>query len=341
MLAFIRFLLIIVAAVALILGSSHASTHDFYKGRTIRIVVGFSAGGGYDAYSRLIARHMGRHIPGSPTIIVENMPGAGSLISANYVYKVAKADGLTIGNFLGEFFMQQVLGRPGIEFDARRFEHIGVPTQDQHVLGISRASGVTSMEGWLASNKELKLGAAAVGGVQHNVPRILHYTIGLPAHVVSGYKGSADIRLAFNTGEVHGLSLPWESFKATWVKELQSGELIIVLQNVPKPHPDLSNVPLAINFAKTEEARKLIEAAIHGIAPTARPYVLPPGTPKERVRAVRKAFMDTLKDPEFLAEAKKAKLEINPLDGETLERTVREIFNLEPTLVSRLKEILK
>jgi len=341
MLRIIRFLSLSVAGLAFVLGSSHASTHDFYKGKTMRIIVGFSAGGGYDTYSRLIARHMGRHIAGNPTIIVENMPGAGSLISANHVYNVAKPEGLTVGNFLGEFFTQQVLGRPGIEFDARKFEYIGVPVQDQHVIGISGATGITSIEGWLASKKELRLGAAAVGGTQHNIPRILKYTMGLPNHVVTGYKGSADIRLAFNNGEIHGLSLPWESFKATWVRELQSGELIIALQNVPKPHPDLPNVPLAISYAKTEEARKLIEAGIHGIGPTARPYVLPPGTPKERVRILRKAFMETLKDPEFLAEAKKAKLDINPLDGERLERNVKEIFNLEPQLVAKLKEILK
>ncbi|MBI3058744.1 MAG: hypothetical protein HYY81_05480, partial [Deltaproteobacteria bacterium] len=133
----------------------------------------------------------------------------------------------------------------------------------------------------------------------------------------------------------------WESFKATWSKELQAGELIIVGQNIAKPHADLPKIPLVIDFAKSEEGRKLIRALVHTVGPTARPYMLPPGTPKERVENLRKAFMDTMRDPEFLAEAKKAKLDINPLDGAELERNVKEVFNLEPTLIPKVKEILK
>jgi len=341
MLRIIRFLSLSVAGLAFILGSSHASTHDFYKGKTIRIIVGFSAGGGYDTYSRVIARHMGRRIAGNPTVIVENMPGAGSLISANHLYRAAKPDGLAIGNFLGELFMQQLLGKTGIEFDAQKFEYVGAPGQDHYVLGISKATGITSIDEWLASKKQLKFGATGRGGNNYNIPKILEQTMGVPVQLVTGYKGTADIRLAFNSGEVQGVANAWESFKATWVKEINSGELIIVLQTIPKPHPDLPNVPLAISYARTEEARKLIEVGTHSIGPTARPYVLPSATPKERVQLLRKAFMETLKDPEFLAEAKKAKLDINPLDGERLERNVKGVFNLEPSLVAKLKEILK
>ena len=165
--------------------------------------------------------------------------------------------------------------------------------------------------------------------------------IGLPAQLVSGFKGTADIRLAFNSGEIQGVCNAWESFKSTWRSELDSGNLIIVLQNTPKSHPDLPKTPLAINYAKTDEAQKLLRALVHSVGPTARPYVLPPGTPKDRVMILRRAFMETMKDPEFLAEANKANLDINPLDGAELERNVREVFNLDPTLVPRAKEILK
>jgi tripartite-type tricarboxylate transporter receptor subunit TctC len=333
--------LFLAVGIALASGVSASAQEPFFKGKTIRIIVGFSPGGGYDTYSRLIARHIGRHVPGNPTFIVDNMAGAGSMIAANHVYKVAKPDGLTIGHFIGGLFMQQLLGKPGIEFDARKFEYIGAPAQDSYAIGLSKASGITTMEQWLATKTPVKIGAVAPGSATDDIPKILMATIGLPIQLVSGYKGTADIRLAFNSGEVQGVCNAWESFKATWRKELESGDALIVLQNIPKAHPDLPNVPLAINFAKTDEARKLIQVGAHSVGPTARPYVLPPGTPKERVQLLRKAFMDTMKDPEFLAEAQKAKLDINPVDGAELERNVKEVFTLEPGLVAKLKEILK
>jgi hypothetical protein len=147
--------------------------------------------------------------------------------------------------------------------------------------------------------------------------------------------------LAFASGEVQGVCNSWESFKATWRKELEAGDITVVLQNVAKPHPDQPKLPLAINYAKTEEAKKLINALVHSVGPTARPYVLPPGTPKARVQILRQAYMATMKDPEFLADAAKARLDINPLDGAELEKNVKEVFNLDAKLIPRAKEILK
>jgi tripartite-type tricarboxylate transporter receptor subunit TctC len=314
---------------------------SFYKGKIIRIIVGSSAGGGYDTYSRTFARHMGKHIPGEPAFVVENMPGAGFLISANYMFKVAKPDGLTMGHFTGGLFLQQLIEKPGIEFDARKFAYVGVPTQDNNVVGISKRSGVKSMEDWLASKTLLKLGGVGAGSATDDVVKVLIATIGLPAQLVTGYKGTAEIRLAFNSGELQGTSSSWESFKATWRQELDSGDLMIVLQNIAQPHPDLPKVPLAISFAKTDEARKLIRALVHSYGATARPYVLAPGTPKDRIQTLQKAFMDTINDPEFLADAKKAKLDINPLSGAELERNVQEVFGLDASLVSKTKEIFR
>ena len=330
-----------VIVVSLFFGSFASAQDSFYKGKTVRIIVGASAGGGYDTYSRTISRHIGKHIPGNPTFIVDNMPGAGFLISANHMYKVAKPDGLTIGHFIGGLFLQQLLGKEGIEFDARKFEYVGVPAQDNYMIGISKATGITSLEQWLASKTLIKLGGVGVGSATDDIPKVLMATIGLPVQLVTGYKGTADVRLAFASGEVQGVCNSWESFKATWRNELESGNLLIVAQNIAKPHPDLPKVPLVINFAKTDEGRKLIRALVHSVGPTARPYVLPPGTPKDRVAMLRKGFMETMKDPEFLAEAKKANLDINPLDGAKLEKGVREVFNLDPALLPKAKEILK
>jgi tripartite-type tricarboxylate transporter receptor subunit TctC len=314
---------------------------NFFAGKTIRFVVGFSAGGGYDLYTRTISRHLSKHIPGNPTIIVENMPGAGSMISANYTFKAAKPDGLTVGHFIGGLFLQQILGKPGIEFDAAQFEYIGVPGQDNFVIGVSKVTGITDVEKWLTSKAVIKFGGVASGSGSDDVPNVLKATIGLPLQLISGYKGTADVRLAFNSGEVAGVSNSWESTKSTWRKELDSGELVLVLQATLTPHPDLPKLPMALNLARNEEAKKLIAtvARVHG--PSVRPYALPPKTPKDRVQILRKAFMDTMKDPEFLTDAKKANLDINPEDGAALENNVKEILKLEPPLVAKLKEILK
>lgn len=320
--------------------SAHAQ-ELFYKGKTIRLVVGLAPGGGYDLYSRVIARQMGKHIPGNPTIVVENMTGAGSVIAANYMYRAAKPDGLTIGHILGGLFLQQLLENPAIEFDARKFEYIGVPAQDHFLIGLSKATGIKSFENWMASKKPVKLGGVAPGGATDDVPKVLDVALGLPIKVITGYKGTGPVRLAFDSGEVDGVCNAWESFKSTWRKQLESGEVVIILQATLKSHPELPNVPVAFDYVKTDEARKLMQVITRVHGPSVRPYFLPPGTPNERVLILRKAFIDTMKDAEFLADAKKAKLDLDPDDGAGLERNVKQIFDLEPALVTKLKEILK
>lgn len=329
---------------SVVLGASGPLAHGavpFYQGKVIRIIVGTAPGGGYDTYTRLIARHFSKYIAGNPTIVVDNMPGAGGLVSANHLFKIAKPDGLTIGHFVGGQFLQQLLGKPGIEFDAVKFEYIGVPAQDHFVFGLAKATGVTDVAQWLASKTAVKFGAIAAGDGTFDIPKVVEVALGLPIQVVSGYKGTAPIRLAFNSGEVGGLSNSWQSFRATWRKELKTGEVIMVIQISAKPHPDLPKVPLAMNLVKTDEARKLIQAMLQAHGAAVRPYLLPPGTPKDRVEMLRKAFMETVRDSELLNEAAKANLEINPAPGEDLERNVKELLRLEPPLVTRLKEILK
>jgi tripartite-type tricarboxylate transporter receptor subunit TctC len=190
-----------------------AAQDNFYKGKTIRLIVGLAPGGGFDTYSRVIARHIGKHIPGNPTTVVDNMPGAASLLSANYLYKVAKPDGLTVGNFVGGLAFQQMLGLPGVEFDAAKFEYLGVPAQDNFMIGVAKSTGITSVEQWKASGTVIKIGGVAPGGGTDDIPKILKVTLGLPLQMVSGYKGTGPVRLAFNAGEVQGVCNSLESFK--------------------------------------------------------------------------------------------------------------------------------
>lgn len=323
-----------------VLGSDPVQAQSFYEGKTLRIIVGLAAGGGFDTYARVISRHMGKHIPGNPTIIVDNMPGAGSLISANHLAKVAKPDGLTVGHFNGTLLLGQVLGQPGIEFDARRFEFIGAALKEDVVCALTKASGITTTEKWMASKTPVKLGGVGLGSSPESTARILKVALGLPIQVVSGYKGTADIRLAAEGGELAGACWAWDSMKATWRKGLDAGDVVVVLQAVGKGFPDLPTVPLAINLAKTDEARRLIQVGVHHTGAFARPFVLPPGTPKERVGILRKAFQETLKDQAFLAEIEKARLGLDPVTGEELEKMVAELFTLDPALVAKLKDIL-
>ena len=314
---------------------------NFYKGKTIRLIVGLAPGGGFDTYSRVIARHMGKHIPGHPTTVVDNMPGAASLLAANFLYKAAKPDGLTIGNFVGGLSFQQLLGLPGVEFDAPKFEFLGVPAQDNFMIGVAKSIGITSIEQWKASGTIIKIGGVAPGGGTDDIPKVLKATLGLPLQLVSGYKGTGPVRLAFNAGEVQGVCNSLESFKSTWRSEMDKGDVVLLLQINLKPHPEVPNVPWAVDLAKSDDAKKLIltSARVNGVLN--RFYALPPGTPKDRVRILRKAFMDTLKDPEFLADTQRARLDLDPIDGEEIQRQVRELFKLEPSLVAKMRDILK
>ena len=315
------------------------SGQEFYKDKTIRIIVGFAAGGGFDTYARIIARHMGKHIPGNPAIIVENMGDAGSLLAANHLYR-AKPDGLTIGNFIGTLILQQIYGSKGIEFDARRFEWLGVPVQDSTACALTKASGITSLEQWFAAKEPVKIGGEAPGANDSDTPRILKVALRLPIQLIEGYKGTSQIRLAAEAGEIAGGCWTWESIKVTWRKGLESGNVNVVLQLNPKRHPDMPNVPNAIEYAKTDEGRMLLEAAVHNPGAVLRVYALPPGIPRDRAGLLRKAFTAVTKDPALLAETNKAGLAVNPLSGAEVEKTVASFFKLQPAQISRLKEVL-
>jgi tripartite-type tricarboxylate transporter receptor subunit TctC len=316
-----------------------SADQDFYRGKTIRIIVGFAAGGGFDAYARVIARNMGRHIPGNPSIIVDNMTGAGSRVAANYLFK-APSDGLVIGNFIGSLVLQQIMGDKGIEFDGRKFEWLGVPVQDENVCALTKASGINSIEEWFAAKKPVKLGGEAPGANDSDVPRVLKAALGLPVQLIEGFKGTANIRIAAEAGEVDGGCWTWASIRTTWANGLESGMVKAIVQINAKKADDIPNVPNAIDLAKTPEARVLIDSGIHAPSAILRAYALPPGTPKNRVELLGSAFQATMKDAEFLAEMKKSKLEINPLSGAEVDGIVKKLFQMDAKNVAKIRDVL-
>ncbi|HWO41431.1 MAG TPA: tripartite tricarboxylate transporter substrate-binding protein [Candidatus Eisenbacteria bacterium] len=317
-----------------------AHAQEFYKGKTIRFIVGFAAGGGFDTYTRMIARHIGKHIPGNPDTIVENMTGAGSLVAANYIYNKADPDGLTIGNFIGPLVLQDALGNRATKFDGRKFGWLGVPTPDSGVCVLTKASGISSVEEWFKAKEPVKLGGTAPGSTTDDVPKLVKAAIGLPIQMIEGYKGTSRIRVAAEAGEIDGGCWAWESIKPTWSKALESGAVRPILQTMLESHPELKHVPLAIQFAKNDEARDLLKIVDGAYGITARPYAVPPGTPKERLELLQKAFIETTKDPELLAEAKKAKLEFKPVEGPKIAKIFASFYELKDATKSRLREIV-
>lgn len=316
-----------------------AETHDFYKGQTIRFIVGLAPGGGFDLYTRLIARHFGKHVPGNPSVIVENMPGAGSLIAANHVFNVAKP-GLTIGNFLGPVILQHVIGNPAAKIDGRKFGWLGAPTPDSQVCFVREGAGVKTMDEWLRSKQPIVMGATGPGAVTHGIPLLVRAALDVPMDLVSGYAGTSAIRAAIERGEIDGGCWGWESLKGTSLEDFQAGRYRALIQVVAERHHDLKHVPLAIDFAKTEQARQILRVAETAFGAAARPYAVPPATTPEQLKTLQKAFMNTLQDPALRAEAEKARMDIDPVEGATIARLMGELYDIGPEVKATAREIL-
>ena len=335
-----RIQVIVVSVIIAIAAAEMSHAEDFYKGKTIRVIVGGSAGGGFDIYTRAMARHMGKHIPGNPALVVENMTGAGTLIAAKYLHSSAKPDGLTFGMFNGALILGRVLGMKGIDFEVRELEFLGVPVQDSTVCALRKESGVANMEQWFAAKSPIKLGGLSPGNSTSDVARIIGAALKLPVQLVEGYKGTNEIRLAADAGEINGACWAWETLRVAWSKAIPAGDVKVVLQVTAKKIPDLANVPMALDLAKTDEARELLKAGAIDPAAIVRVYVTIPRTPKDRLQILRNAFGKTLVDPEFVAEAKKANLDINPLTGEEVKKIVDDLFKLSSATKTKLAGIL-
>jgi tripartite-type tricarboxylate transporter receptor subunit TctC len=321
--------------------SANGAVQQFYSGKTVRIIVGSAPGGGYDTYARAIARHLGRYIPGQPTVIVENMPGAGSLVAANHVYKAADKDGTIIGHIQGGLFLQQVLGLPGVEFDSLKWQVLGAPTSDNTLCIVSKQTGVKSLNEIKKPNgKEVVVAGNAQGSATWDVANRLRVALDLNLRVLEGYDGTAKSRLAMDQGEVDGIcGWGYESVRATAWDRVQSGDYVVLTQLTETPIKDLEQVPLALDLAQDEQTKQFIRLGIIVPAKILRPFVVSPEVPEQRADALRQAFMSTMTDAEFVKDAEKAQLELNPLTGEQVQTAIRELLQMPPELKDKLKLI--
>lgn len=316
---------------------------DFYRGKTVKIIVGFSAGGGYDAYSRLIGRHLQKHIPGNPSIIVENMAGAGSILLANHMFNVAPKDGTVIGNFSGQIILEQIFGNPAVQYDLAKFRYLGVPIGETYLLITTRKSGVTKLEDLLGSKaKQITVGGIPGSTVEQG-PLLMRDLLGANIKVVSGYKGTSDVRLAMESGEIDGIMNSWESSKVTSLDRIKNGDWQLLAQLGDHPIPDLpvKNVPTIPQIAKTEEQRQLLRFGAAAPNQFGKVYVVSPGTPPERGAALETALTRTFADKELLAEAEKGKLDIDPVSAQHVQKLINDFFGLSPDLKAKLKKILR
>jgi tripartite-type tricarboxylate transporter receptor subunit TctC len=317
---------------------------SFYRGKTLRLVVGFSPGGGYDTYTRLIGRHLGDHVSGNPTVVVENMPGAGSLVAANWLANVAPKDGTVGAVFSGQLFMQRLFGAPAVQFDSEQFEFLGVPVADNFICVASDKSGFKQLsEAQKPSGRQIVMGAGSPGDPTTDVMNVLTAALDLNVRLVGGYPGTTDIRNAMERGEVDGMcGWSWESAKLTNLEDLQSGRIVVLTQVSEEQLPDLpvSGVPAASDLATTPESRDLIHYGLYLPSRIVRPYLLPPGTPRDRVAALQAAWSDTFADPALRADADKAKLALAPVGGDRVRAILHEIESMPAPIKDRLRSIL-
>lgn len=309
--------------------SSSALGAEFYKDKTIRFVVGYSPGGGYDTYTRAVARHIGKYIPGKPTPIVQNMTGGGSLIAANYIYNRAKPNGLTMGNWNSGLVLQQALGERKARFKGDKFGWVGAPVKGFPTCAVMGFTGLKTLEDVMKYGKRLKMGATRAGSTTDDFPKILNKTLGTKFDVISGYRGTATIRLAMQKGEIDGACWGWESMSVTARAMLDAkgdDQLVPYLTQGDAGDPDIKNLPQATNVIKGSDNLSTFNAWM-ATYQFQRPISLPPGTPKSRLNIMRKAFAAVMKDRQFLAEAKKSKLIINYVSGPEIEKYVHQILN--------------
>jgi tripartite-type tricarboxylate transporter receptor subunit TctC len=330
----IPMLALILAATAM---PAHAdSVEDFYKGRTITVLIGYSPGGSYDAAGRVLARHMGGHIPGNPSLVPQNMPGAGTLNLVNYLYNVSPKDGTAFGIFARGMAMEPLIGGANAKFDATKFTWIGSAANEISLCATYQSSPVRSWND--ALTKEFTVAGNGSGSDPDVFANVLRNAFGVKNRLISGYPGSAEISLAMERGEIDGrCGWSWSSIKAEKSQWLAEHKLNLIVQLALEKAADLPNVPLITELATDDRQRQILKL-IFSRQTMGRPFAGPPGIPPERAEALRKAFDLTMKDPEFLAEAEKRGLEINPVPGHDLEKLIADLYATPKDVVAEARE---
>ncbi len=324
---------------ALALSAPAQAQNDFYRGKTIELYVGFSAGGGYDVYARTVARHISKYIPGSPTIVPKNMTGAGSLRLANFLAGAAPRDGTAIGTVGRGIAFDPLLGNKSAKFEPVKFGWIGSTNNEVSICLAWHTTGIRTLED--ATKQELVVGATGPSADTYQFPKVINGVFGTKFKIVTGYPGGNDIGLALERGEVFGrCGFSWSGVKATHQAWLDQKKINILFQMGLAKHRELPQVPLIVDLAKTDE-QKAILRLVFARQVMAWPYLAPPGVPAERLAVLRKAFMATMHDKEFLAEAAAAKLEITPVSGEEIQKLVADVYQTPADIVQKTVHLLQ
>jgi tripartite-type tricarboxylate transporter receptor subunit TctC len=306
---------------------------DFFRGRTLTLIAGFNVGGGADAYARVMARHLGRHIAGAPAVVVKNMQGAGSVLAANHIYNVSPKDGSEIGLFAGNIVVDPVIGGVPAKYDARRFNWIGAPASESNICVASPTSVFKTIDDTFTT--EMVTGTA--GTSTYDFPVVLNNVLGTRLKLVKGYAGSAALRLAMERGEIDGFcGVTLDSMRTAG---LTAGKANILLQIALKRNPALAAVPFVMDYARREEDRQVLRL-VFGWLDLERPLAAPPGTPADRVRVLRLGFDETMKDPAMLADAEQASLTIEPMGAGAIASFIDEVYQTPPAIAARAARLL-
>ncbi|HEX2227300.1 MAG TPA: tripartite tricarboxylate transporter substrate-binding protein [Candidatus Binatia bacterium] len=322
-----------------------AQGEPFYKGKTIRIMIGSTAGGFYDRWGRLFARHMGKYIPGQPEIIAQNMPGAGSVIVTNHVYSVAKPDGLTIAMPLNSVYVDQLVGRKEVQFDLRKFHWIGSPAVESVIFYMRADAPYKSIADVIKAKEPPKCGGTGTASSDYILSKVLEETVGAKFNSILGYAGGTEIDIAVEKGEVvcraHSTSAHFgrEPFD-TWHKKNFDRHLVQTSRKRDSRAADVPTLEEIFDQYKVAAANRRFSQVVLAAGDFGRPLMVTPGTPPDRVKILREAMLKTLKDPEVVTEAKKSRMDVDPTTGEELETLVKEIFDSPPDVLERVKRIL-
>lgn len=340
-----RFLLGLFTAGFLLADKSHGQVDNVYSGKTLRVIVAFSPGGAYDTWARMITKHLGKYIPGNPNLIVQNMPGAGSISAANYLMNIAKPDGLTIGSISSALYFDQLIGRKEVKFNWSKFTWIGTPERTSEMVYIRSDTPFKNVEDLRKTSDAPKCGAVGIGSTDYYFPKLLEDAVGAKFTVVVGYPGAADIDLAVEKGEMHCRAGTLSSFFGrepgrTWMK---TGFVRILVQGGKKRDaraPEAPTIYELMEKYKTPDPIRRLAVVLLSPGDFGRPFLAPPGVAPERTRALRDAFVKTMSDPELLAEVKKREWEANGLSANELESLAREVIVQPPEVIERMKKLL-
>jgi tripartite-type tricarboxylate transporter receptor subunit TctC len=330
---------------ALLSSIAHADSHDFFKGKTVRLVVGTSAGGAQDEWARFLAPHLGRNIPGGPDIVVQNMPGAGTVIAANYIYSIAKPDGLTIGLVNPAIYIDQLQGSKEVKFDWTKFSWIGSPEGIDQVLFIRSDFPQKTLDELRKAPEAPRCAATGRSGAGYFLPRLVEEGLGIKIQMVVGYGGGGDMNLAMEKGEIQCRAGTVSAYVGreptrTWVA---NGFTRALVQSGTKRYSKLPDVPTLYELMetyKTPDATRRVAKVLLASGDLGRPFFGPPGMAADRLKIFRDAFTKTMKDEALLAEAKKKQWDLDPMSGEELEKLAKEIMVQPPDVIERVKKIL-